>query len=68
MLTEAGIGAFRIKIRSPHPPPSGGTFSQWEKGCTTEIVSPQPSVLRLPHCEDVIGEMRVADALEFDHL
>ena len=33
-LTDEGVGSLTTKARSPHPPPSGGTFSLWEKGIT----------------------------------
>jgi len=31
MLTEKGLRALTTETRSPHPPASAGTFSQWEK-------------------------------------
>ena len=31
MLTEEGLRALAAKTLPPHPPPSGGTFSPWEK-------------------------------------
>ena len=31
MLTEEGLRALTMKIVTPHPPASAGTFSHWEK-------------------------------------
>jgi len=31
MLTEEGLRALTTETRSPHPPASAGTFSEWEK-------------------------------------